>query len=56
MYEVFLTRKAQDFYQQADPALVRKLNGVSGISGRTRIGIRISNDSKSLSPAIFAIG
>lgn len=26
MYEVFLTREAQDFYEQADPVLVRKLN------------------------------
>jgi hypothetical protein len=26
VYEVFLTRQAQDFYEQADPALVRKLN------------------------------
>lgn len=26
MYEVLLTREAQDFYEQADPALVRKLN------------------------------
>jgi len=26
MYEVFLTREAQRFYEEADPALVRKLN------------------------------
>jgi len=26
MYEVFLTREAQCFYEQADPVLVRKLN------------------------------
>jgi len=26
MYEVFLTREAQRFYEQADPVLVRKLN------------------------------
>jgi len=26
MYEVFLTREAQDFYEQADLVLVRKLN------------------------------
>jgi len=25
-YEVFLTREAQRFYEQADPVLVRKLN------------------------------
>ena len=26
MYEVFLTREAQRFYERADPVLVRKLN------------------------------
>ena len=26
MYEVFLTREAQRFYEEADPVLVRKLN------------------------------
>ncbi|MBM4467682.1 MAG: type II toxin-antitoxin system RelE/ParE family toxin [Chloroflexi bacterium] len=26
MYEVFLTHEARDFYEQADPSLVRKLN------------------------------
>ena len=41
MYEVFLTREAQDFYEQADPDLARKINRLKGpLAGpfRYRVG------------------
>lgn len=56
MYEVFLTREAQRFYERADPVLVRKLNRCFERLRRIHMNIQISSSSKGLLLVTFAIG